>query len=157
MKFNVWVSSVAGLFALLAVTTPGLSAAASPEDFMPLNIEDGVALKGHDPVAYFRVAKAVPGKPEFVHEWKGARWRFSNRANLEAFRTDPERYAPQFGGYCAYAVANGYVAPISPEAWHIEDGRLYLNYNKSVKEKWLEQRPHFIPQAERNWLKLSAP
>lgn len=156
MNPHAWLSSAAGLFALLAITTTGIGRAASTEGFVPLNIEKGVALKGYDPVAYFRVAAPVQGRPEFTHEWKGASWRFSNRTNLEAFRAAPERYAPQFGGYCAYAVANGYVAPIDPEAWHIENGKLYLNYDAGVKEKWLAQRPQFISKAEHHWLKMSA-
>ncbi len=152
MNRNTWFLSTAALWVSLATAVVSRAA-----DFVPLNVEDGIALKGYDAVAYFRVAEPVKGRPQFTHSWKGANWQFSSQANLEAFRTDPERYAPQFGGYCAYAVAHNYVAPIDPNAWHIENGRLYLNYDTGTQEKWLAQRPRFIPKAERNWTKMTAP
>ncbi len=145
---------------LIVLASLMLSCASLPapaKDFVPLNSDNGLALKGYDPVAYFRVSKPVEGQAAFSHDWSGAEWRFSSQANLEAFRADPQRYAPQFGGYCAYAVAHGYVAPIDPAAWHIENGRLYLNYDADTQEKWLAQRPRFIPKAERNWTKMTAP
>jgi YHS domain-containing protein len=109
------------------------------------------AIDGHDPVAYFTAGAPVAGKPEFTHDWNGATWHFASADNLAAFKQAPEKYAPQFGGYCAYAVANHYTAKAAPEAWHIEDGRLYLNYNLEVREAWRARKAEFIPAAERNW------
>jgi YHS domain-containing protein len=109
------------------------------------------ALDGHDPVAYFTAGAPAAGKPEFTHQWNGATWHFASAENLAAFRQAPERYAPQFGGYCAYAVANNYTAKAAPEAWHIEGGKLYLNYNLAVRDTWRERKAEFIPAGERNW------
>ncbi|GAB4410719.1 MAG: YHS domain-containing (seleno)protein [Bacteroidia bacterium] len=109
------------------------------------------AIEGYDPVAYFREGKAVPGTSTHTYVWKGATWRFANAANLEAFKARPEAYAPQYGGYCAYAVANGYTAQIDPQAWKIVDGKLYLNYNPAVQKDWEAQQADFIRQADSNW------
>jgi len=109
------------------------------------------ALDGYDPVAYFTTGAPVAGKPEFAHEWSGAAWRFASAENLAAFRAAPEKYAPQFGGYCAYAVANNYSAKSAPDAWHIEDGKLYLNFNLEVRDTWRARKAEFIPAASKNW------
>ena len=111
----------------------------------------GLALSGYDPVAYFKVGKPVPGSPEFQMEWQGASWRFSNAENLAAFRGQPELYAPQYGGYCAWAVSQGHTASSDPEAWRIVDGKLYLNYSRSVQEKWQSDVPGNIRRADANW------
>src|SRR5262245_28023930 len=92
----------------------------------------GTALKGYDAVAYFKESKPVKGKSEYRHDWMGAKWYFASAANRDEFAKDPEKYAPQFGGYCAWAVGHGYTANIDPEAWKIMDGKLYLNYSKDV-------------------------
>jgi YHS domain-containing protein len=114
----------------------------------------GVALKGHDPVAYFTGQKAVKGSARFTHEWMGARWQFVTAGNRDAFAANPEQYAPQFGGYCAWAVSRGYTADIDPEAWKIVDGELYLNYSKDVQKKWEQDIPKRIEEGNRNWPKL---
>lgn len=109
------------------------------------------ALDGYDPVAYFTAGAPVAGTAEFTHEWNGATWHFASAGNLALFRQTPEKYAPQFGGYCAYAVANNYTANTAPEAWHIEDGRLYLNFNLEVRDTWRARKAEFIPAGQRNW------
>lgn len=109
------------------------------------------ALDGYDPVAYFTDSKPVPGSDEFTHEWNGATWHFASAQNRDAFRSDPEKYAPQFGGYCAYAVASGYTAKTSPQAWHIEDGKLYFNFDDGVMAEWRSKRQELIAAGERNW------
>ncbi|MGQ0586142.1 MAG: YHS domain-containing (seleno)protein [Gammaproteobacteria bacterium] len=109
------------------------------------------ALDGYDPVAYFTTGAPAAGKAELTHEWNGATWHFASAENLAAFRQAPEKYAPQFGGYCAYAVANNYTAKVSPDAWHIEDGKLYLNFNLDVREAWRARKAEFIQSANRNW------
>jgi hypothetical protein len=108
-------------------------------------------LSGHDAVAYFIQRRAVPGRPEFTVSWNGATWRFVSADNRDAFARDPERYAPKYGGYCAYAAAWGYLAPTDPSAWRIVGGRLYLNYSLDVRRRWEEDIPGHIARADRNW------
>ena len=110
-----------------------------------------VAIDGTDPVAYFTEGKAVKGSSGFTHRWKGAAWRFKNAANRDAFAANPEKYAPQFGGYCAWAVSRGNTADIDPEAWKVFRGKLYLNYSKSVQAQWVEDIPGNIAKAEGHW------
>lgn len=114
----------------------------------------GTALKGYDAVAYFKDGKPVKGKDEFRHDWMGAKWYFASAANRDEFARNPSKYAPQFGGYCSWAVAHGYTANIDPEAWKIVDGKLYLNYDKDVQKKWEADIPGFIKKANENWPKL---
>ena len=111
----------------------------------------GVAIEGVDPVAYFTEGKPVAGSKAHSLDWNGATWRFASAENLEAFRAEPARYAPQFGGFCAWAVSQGYTAPIDPEAWDIVDGKLYLNYSKGVQARWKQDKPGNIAKAEANW------
>jgi YHS domain-containing protein len=114
----------------------------------------GVALKGYDVVAYFTDAQPVEGSTEFTHAWNGATWRFASAAHRDAFAAAPEKFAPQFGGYCAWAVSRGYTAPIDPAAWKIVGGKLYLNYSREVQAKWETDVPGHIAKAEANWPKL---
>lgn len=113
--------------------------------------EDGVAIRGHDPVAYFTEGRPVPGSAEFAAEWNNATWHFASAANRATFLADPEAYAPQFGGFCSWAVAEGYTASIDPEAWRIVDGRLYLNYSRRIQRRWERDIPGNISRAEANW------
>lgn len=109
------------------------------------------AIRGYDPVAYLSEGKPVEGSPNFSHEWNGAQWLFASADNLEMFKEDPERYAPQYGGYCAYAVANGYTAKTEPEAWTIVEDKLYLNYSLGVRKKWSKDIAGNIKKADSNW------
>jgi YHS domain-containing protein len=111
----------------------------------------GVAIDGTDPVAYFSEGKAVEGRSDFSYDWMGATWRFASAENLEKFKADPEAYAPQYGGYCAWAVSQGYTAAIDPDAFRIEGGKLYLNYSKGVQDRWLSDVAGHIAAADRNW------
>ena len=111
----------------------------------------GRAIRGVDPVAYFAGKGPVDGDSDFSHEWKGARWLFASAENRDKFAADPERYAPQYGGYCAWAVSQGYTASIDPEAWSLVDGKLYLNYSLSVRETWNQDIPGNIAKANANW------
>ncbi len=111
----------------------------------------GGAIRGYDPVAYFTESKPVEGKKAFSHKWKGATWYFASEKNRDLFRADPEKYAPRYGGYCAYAVSRGYTASIVPEAWKIVDGKLYLNYSKGVQRAWEQDIPGNIKSADKNW------
>jgi YHS domain-containing protein len=111
----------------------------------------GVALKGYDPVAYFTEGKPVRGKPEFTARHDGATYRFASAASRDAFVAAPAKYAPQYGGYCAYGMAAGYKAPIEPDAWTVVDGKLYLNYNQSVRSRWASDVPGYVRKADANW------
>jgi hypothetical protein len=117
-------------------------------------VASGAAIRGYDPVAYFTMSRPVQGSREFTHRWNGAEWRFANAQHRDQFAADPERYAPQYGGFCAYAVAQGYRADIDPTAWRIVDGRLYLNYSASVQRTWEANMSNFIRSADGNWPRL---
>jgi YHS domain-containing protein len=113
--------------------------------------KEGDAINRYDAVAYFTEGKAVPGETVFTFQWKDARWFFASQKNLDAFKKDPEKYAPQFGGYCAYGMSRGYKAQTSPDAWTVVDGKLYLNYNVEVRELWNKDQPAMINKANANW------
>jgi hypothetical protein len=115
-----------------------------------LPVGDRFAIRGYDPVAYFD-GTATPGDDAITTEWNGVLWSFSSDANRTRFIADPEAFAPQYGGYCAWAVAQGYTAPIDPEAWKVVDNRLYLNANRSVQQRWEADIPGFIARANENW------
>jgi len=115
-----------------------------------------VAIEGTDPVAYFTESRAVEGKSNLIAEWNGAVWRFVSEENRKKFESDPARYAPQYGGYCAWAVSKGYTASIDPNAWSIVDGKLYLNYSKNVRKDWQVDAAGNIAKADANWPKLKA-
>jgi YHS domain-containing protein len=122
------------------------------EGVRAVNTNDaGLAVKGFDTVAYFSAEKAIEGNPQFAFVWNGAKWYFSSVENLEKFKAAPERFAPQFGGYCSYAVSHGYTADADPQAWKIVDGRLYLNYNQQVREMWEREEPKLIEEGAKNW------
>ena len=112
------------------------------------------ALDGYDPVAYFNEARPVLGKLELTSDWNGATWHFASADNLAAFKADPAKYAPQFGGYCAYGVSQGHTVKTEPDAWAIENGKLYLNFDKSIQTKWIAGKQDLIPAAEKNWPKV---
>jgi YHS domain-containing protein len=111
----------------------------------------GLALKGYDPVAYFSEKKPVRGKPEFTVRHEEATYRFASAANRDAFAAAPAKYAPQYGGYCAFGMASGYKAPIEPDAWTVVEGKLYLNYNQSVRRQWSSDVPGYVRKADANW------
>jgi YHS domain-containing protein len=121
-----------------------------------INNTNGVAVQGYDMVAYFTQNAAVKGSPGFSYEWKGVRWQFASAQNRDAFAKEPARYAPAFGGYCAYGVSRGYAVDIDPEAFAIESGTLYLNYSKSVQRTWNTDRAGYIDKARQQWPKVLA-
>ena len=110
-----------------------------------------LALSGYDTVAYFREGKPVKGRDDFTTKYKGAVWQFKDQSNLDAFLLAPESYAPQYGGYCAWAVAQGDTAKGDPLQWNITDGKLYLNYNEEIRVKWLKDKDALIDTADQNW------
>ncbi len=110
-----------------------------------------VAIGGYDPVAYFTESKPVKGNREFSYDWKNANWLFSSKQNLDSFASNPEKFAPQYGGWCAFACSKGRKATTDPNAWSIVDGKLYLNNSLKVQEKWLLNQNESIGQADKNW------
>ncbi|MEO0883338.1 MAG: YHS domain-containing (seleno)protein [Pseudomonadota bacterium] len=110
-----------------------------------------LALQGYDTVAYFTAGEPIEGSSAYSTEYKGATWRFASQDNLDLFLADPEAYAPQYGGYCAWAIAQGKTAKGDARHWHITDGKLYLNFNRSINERWLDDRDNFIVSGDENW------
>jgi YHS domain-containing protein len=122
----------------------------------PVNVtSDGVAIKGYDPVAYFTDQRPVKGTEAFAYSWSGARWLFASAEHRDRFKADPERYAPRYGGYCAFAVSQGKTANIDPAAWTIYEGRLYLNLNKKFQHIWEKDIPGYIRKADEQWPKIT--
>ena len=117
----------------------------------PVHKTDGIALSGYDAVAYFTDGKPVKGVAAFEQAWNRATWRFASAAHRDAFAAAPEKYAPQYGGYCAWAVSKNYTYGADPEVWKIVGGKLYLNYDKGVRERWEKEQPEAIARADRNW------
>lgn len=109
------------------------------------------AIGGYDPVAYFQESKPVKGKKEFSYRWNDATWLFSNAQNLKLFKANPQKFAPQYGGYCAYGTAEGHKAPTEPNAWSVVNGKLYLNYNLEVQNLWKKNQIDLIQKADKNW------
>ena len=134
---------------ILACAVPLGAQAASPKIFTGLI--KGVAVGGYDPVAYFTAHKPVIGRGDILYAWRGAAWRFANEKNRDVFAANPEKYAPQYGGYCAYAVAKGGTAGGDPQAWTIVGGKLYINLSPAVQKLWEKDIPGYIKSADKNW------
>ena len=112
------------------------------------------AIRGYDPVAYHVEGKPVLGKPDIVLVWQDAEWHFANAVNRDTFAANPEKYAPRYGGFCAFGTSRGYKVSTQPEAFSIVDGALYLNYNVDVQKTWDKDRPGYIKKADANWATL---
>ena len=113
--------------------------------------DNDIAIRGADPVAYFTEGRYVEGTADYTHDWADATWQFSSAENRDLFAANPEQYAPQYGGFCAWAVAEGYTASVDPNAWEIVDGKLYLNYDARIKGRWQQDVPGNIARADQNW------
>ena len=138
------------LFLILGIAS--FSACTNSEGVKQINMTaENIAIKGFDAVAYFTAQNAVPGNSNYEFAWNGAKWRFSSAENMEKFKSNPENFAPQFGGYCSWAVSHGYTADGDPNAWKVVDGKLYLNYNQKVKEMWEAEQQKFIEDGKKNW------
>jgi YHS domain-containing protein len=112
---------------------------------------NNLAIDGYDPVAYFTERKPVKGSSEYRSDFQGSTFQFASAAHRDAFAADPPKYAPQYGGYCAYGMAKGYKAAIDPAAFTVVRDRLYLNYSESVRTRWLSDIPSYIQKADANW------
>jgi YHS domain-containing protein len=135
------------LLSILVFTFLTLSASAQSEVFAT---KEG-AINGYDPVAFFTESKHIVGKKEISLMWKEQMWHFSSTENRDTFKANPEKYEPQFGGYCAYGMSRGYKAKTDADAWTIADGKLYLNYNLEVKKIWSEKQNDLIDKANKTW------
>lgn len=136
------------LFAALALsllTLVAFTRASSAEEPLPL------ANDGYDVVAYFELDRATEGSPDFTHAWKGLTWQFVDARHRDLFIADPEKYAPAYNGYCAWAVSRGYLASTVPQAWSIVDGRLFLNYSRAVQLRWTISKRSNIASGDRRW------
>lgn len=114
------------------------------------------AIKGYDTVAYFTAGKAVVGDEKYSTEYNQAIWLFASQEHLDLFLGAPEKYLPQYGGYCAYAVSQNTTASIKPDLFTIVDGKLYLNYSEKINQKWRADKGQYIPAADKNWPGLLA-
>ncbi len=110
-----------------------------------------LALEGHDPVAYFTEEKAVLGSSSHEFEWRNAKWHFSSEANKSAFMAEPEKYAPQFGGYCAFAVSKGFTAKAEINCFEMVEDRLFLFNAEEVRNQWKDKIDENLLLARENW------
>ncbi|MCF6344737.1 MAG: YHS domain-containing protein [Devosiaceae bacterium] len=143
---------LAGSVSLLvagSILTPIAVFAAKAEIFK--DEKTGIAINGFDSVAYFTQGMPVEGVEQYSFKWSSAVWFFSSDENKSLFMENPEKYAPQYGGYCAFAVSRGYTAPTVPEAWTIYEDKLYLNFSLSVRKRWRKDIEKNIEKADENW------
>lgn len=141
----------------LLLAMPAARAAEPPINTLKNSFFGGrtdTAINGYDTVAYFTVGKPVKGRDDLVHEWMGAKWKFSSADNLALFKADPEKYAPQYGGYCAYGVTQDYLVKVEPEQFTVRDGKLYLNYDADVQAKWAKDPAGYIKAADAKFQQL---
>jgi YHS domain-containing protein len=144
----------AAVILLAASLATGVASLSAGEEQAVNRDRNGLAIDGYDPVAYFTQGKPVQGVTEFEYSWNGTKYRFVSAANRDRFARDPEAFAPQYGGFCAYAVSRGYTADIDPAAWAVVDGKLYLNYSVRVQRTWEGDVPGNIKKADANWVTL---
>lgn len=141
-----------GLFVLsLGFFAPSYAAAEKAPVYT--SWRDNIALSGYDAVSFFS-GKPQEGQSKYSTDYKGAKWYFQTQANRDLFRANPTAFEPQYGGYCAWAVAKGKLAKGSPKHWFVEDGKLYLNFNKRIKARWLADKDDFISSAKKHWPKI---
>ncbi len=150
----VWKVGSRVFLGLFVATALALSASAQSQTYQMWNTgADKVAISGYDTVAYFTESRAVKGRSEFEFVWKDARWHFSSPANRDLFAADPDRYAPQYGGFCSLGLAKGKTLAADPEAWTIVDGKLYFKFNIQARDKWRKNFAENLSKAEENWTK----
>ena len=135
----------------LVVGIAGSSAASADSPVPAVNAAEGIGLKGYDPVAYFINGAPTQGAEQYSLVWKGVTYRFASAENLERFKADPEKYLPQYGGYCAYAMSLNRIADIDPSRWAIVNGKLYLNNGFVAEKLWSLNKSGNIASGDRNW------
>ena len=142
------------LFKAIAILSLFSVSSAFADDPIETGTFNNKAIYGYDTVAYFTQEKAVKGNKKFTTEYLGADWFFSSQEHLDMFVADPKKYAPQYGGYCAYAMSDGRLVGVDEEAFTLLDGKLYLNYSKSVMKEWRSNKAQFIDEANGWYPKL---
>mgnify|MGYP001573249418 CR=1 FL=1 len=122
-----------------------------------LNTDDnGLALEGHDPVAFFNKGAPMKSKTTITAEHEGATYQFAKQTHRDLFLADHEKYLPAYGGYCGFGAAKGKLFPVEIDTWQIADGRLILNYNMEIKAQFDADIDTFIKTADANWPGLNA-
>jgi hypothetical protein len=138
-------------FSLALLLSAGFGGLAAGE-----SAEGEIAITGYDSVAYFKDGKAMKGNESFTYRWHNLTWHFLSAENRDLFAASPEKYAPQYDGYCAWALTEERKAVTDPEVWKIVDGKLYLNCSMAAYEKWSRDIPGNIKKADANWLKINS-
>jgi YHS domain-containing protein len=141
---------------IAAITLLFSLAGASHADQISNYVKDGAAIAGADPVAYFTMNKSVIGSADFALDWNGVTWRFASAENRDAFKANPAKYAPQYGGYCATGTAFGKKIPIDPTVFKVVDDKLYLNNSASAAKVFNSDVPGTIAKANTNWTKIES-
>jgi hypothetical protein len=144
-----WIVCIA--FVCLGGCITRVARSAEPEVVPAVDATRGVALEGYDAVAYFLDHRPIRGSDAYTHSWNGVVWKFTSAKHRDLFAADPAHYAPQYGGYCAYAVANRTTAHGSPQQWAVVNDRLFLNNNSLAKKLWDQDRPDHIRAGDQNW------
>jgi YHS domain-containing protein len=153
--WRLWHEDVPGNLARADVNWPGLVAENATPSKRLVNVDDdGVALEGHDPVAYFTDQRPIPGKPEFTATYDGAIYRFASKEHADAFQREPAKYAPKYGGYCGYAASIGKVSPVNVHIFQFVDGRLVLQHTPEAYRLWNLDVEHSSQDADANWPSL---
>jgi YHS domain-containing protein len=151
MKSQMTITGILMSVSFVLLLLPGSSGIAGGQP-----PAEKTAIKGYDPVAYFKTGEALKGNDSFSFTWHGMTWYFSTKENRDLFAASPEKYAPQYDGYCAWAMTESRLAITDPEVWKIVDGKLYLNCSRAAFEKWSTDIPGHIKKADANWLKLNS-
>ncbi len=151
MKSKIYNKVITNIFLVITLLF-SMQALANPPVYT--SFLSNLAVSGYDTVAYFTESKAVKGNAQYSTEYNNVEWHFSNQANLDTFKKTPEKYAPQYGGYCAWAVANNKTAKGDPQQWTIHNNKLYLNYNSNIQNKWLKDKAVLITNANQYWPSL---
>ncbi|MEO8384821.1 MAG: YHS domain-containing (seleno)protein [Betaproteobacteria bacterium] len=155
-NFNSFIKIAAVTIALglTGIVTPALAVRQTGGEYNTLYA--GLGAKGYDVVAYFAAGKAVPGSDRYVTEYGGVKWQFSSADNAATFKSDPAKYAPQYGGFCAWGASVGKLFDVDPvTGWQIVDGKLYLNFNADINATFSKDPQGFIAKANRNWATLN--
>jgi len=148
---NYTMKAITSTLFMLLLGVAQMSFAADPDIY---SHKKHGAIRGADVVAFWSLNPgddSVRGDKEISHDYKGATWHFSSVENRDLFAAEPEKYLPEFGGYCAFAASHGFTKSVKPDYWHIVEGKLYLNYNRTADRRWLKDRDAAIVRANQNW------
>ena len=155
-NFNSFIKIAAVTIALglTGIATPALAVKQTGGEYNTMHA--GLGAKGYDVVGYFTAGKAIPGTERYVAEYGGVKWQFASAENAATFKSDPAKYAPQYGGFCAWGASVGKLFDIDPvNGWQIVDGKLYLNFNADINATFGKDPQSFISKANRNWTSLN--